>query len=125
MVYYPRMQIIFGLVVAVAVISSVYYIGKVRGISVGYARSMFDEAEVGDELRESAQAAIQARIKKRLDRIVAVVKHEGKITNDGVEDLFCIGDRTASRYLRFLVKEGRLVREGSGRGTFYTLPKNK
>ena len=117
------MQIIFGLVVAVVVISSVYYIGKVRGISVGYSRSMFDEAEVGDELRETAQAAIQARIKKRLDRIVAVVKHEGKITNDGVEDLFCIGDRTASRYLRFLVKEGRLVREGSGRGTFYTLPK--
>ncbi len=116
------MHIIAGLLVSIVVISIVYYVGKKRGIAVGQTYTMFDEAEVGDELRETAQATIQARINKRLDRIVAVVKHEGNITNDGVEDLFCIGDRTASRYLQQLVRENRLKREGSGRGTFYTLP---
>jgi len=40
-----------------------------------------------------------------------------------VEDLFCISDRTASRYLRQLTEAGQLTPEGSGRGSYYTPPK--
>jgi len=68
---------------------------------------------------KEAQVAIRERIARRKDRIMEAATALGKITNDGVEDLFCISDRTASTYLRQLTEEGRLKREGSGRGTFY------
>ena len=68
----------------------------------------------------TAQAAVQSRIETRLSRILAQAKADGRITNDGAEDLFCISDRTASTYLSELTKRGELVRKGAGRGTFYT-----
>lgn len=51
---------------------------------------------------------------------MSTVERDGRITNDGVEELFCISDRTASTYLSKLKKAGRLQRQGSGRGTYYT-----
>lgn len=83
----------------------------------------FVATDSDETVLEEAREAVQARVEKRKSRIIAVVKAEGKITNDGVEDLYCISDTTASRYLRQLVDEKKLVREGSGRGTYYTLPK--
>jgi len=80
----------------------------------------FDDGAAGDAQQASAQAAIAARTQRRLDRIVAAATAAGQITNDGVEDLFCISDRTASNYLRTLNAQGRLKRQGSGRGTLYT-----
>jgi|AntRauTorckE6833_2_1112554.scaffolds.fasta_scaffold02049_7 Fic family protein len=77
-----------------------------------------DELEVDTRLL-SARQAVGERIQKRLDRIMTAAEAEGKITNDGVEDLFCISDRTASTYLSTLTKEGRLERKGVGRGTYY------
>lgn len=68
----------------------------------------------------AAQAAVQTRIEQRLARILAKAKADGRITNDGAEDLFCISDRTASTYLSELTNRGLLMRQGAGRGTFYT-----
>ena len=58
-------------------------------------------------------------MERRLTRIMEKALADGRITNDGVEDLFCISDTTASNYLSRLVKEGKLVRRGEGRGTYY------
>jgi predicted HTH transcriptional regulator len=73
-----------------------------------------------DTVMIEARQAVAARTEKRLTRIMTAVHSKGKITNDGVEDLFCISDRTASTYLRTLTKTGKLRRQGIGRGTFYT-----
>ncbi len=83
-------------------------------------REFVDEDE---EIMQHAREAVTARTNKRLDKIMAAVEKAGRITNDGVEELFCISDRTASRYLRIMTKSGRLKRNGSGRNTFYTKPK--
>lgn len=91
-----------------------------RGIAAPVNLSDPEEAEA---FSNKGHKAINERIQKRKDRIVEKARELGAITNDGVEDLFCIGDNTASRYLSQLVTEGRLERYGSGRGTHYTVPK--
>ncbi len=73
-----------------------------------------------DPRLEAARLAVQSRTETRLSRILEKAKTEGRITNDGAEDMFCISDRTASAYLAELTKRGDLVRQGAGRGTFYT-----
>lgn len=81
-----------------------------------------DEAdtEAADELRAEGAKSVQGRIERRKERIVAKAKEEGRITNDGVEELFCISDNTAGNYLRQLVTEERLKKIGStGRGVYY------
>jgi len=73
-------------------------------------------------LRTQAGKAVQARIEKRKSRIVVAAQKEGRVTNDTVEDMFCIGDRTAGNYLQQLVDEGQLTKVGTtGRGVYYTL----
>lgn len=72
-------------------------------------------------MREEAHEATQARNKKRKNRIIELAKKQGKITNDDVEDMFCISNSTAWRYLEELEKEGNLVQKGEGRTTHYTL----
>ena len=89
------------------------------------ATSVFEEgSDEADELRAEGAKAVNERIEKRKRKIVNVTETDGRITNDGVEDLFCISDRTAGRYLGELVKEGKLEKVGtSGRGVYYILPK--
>jgi len=84
--------------------------------------TVFEEGnEKADELRADGARAVSERIEKRKERIMSVAKENGRITNDGVEDLFCISDRTAGRYLKDLVKEDKLEKVGtSGRGVYYT-----
>jgi len=79
-------------------------------------------SEEDEEGLQHARAAVQARTVKRLEKILQATQRAGRITNDGVEELFCISDRTASVYLSQLTKSGRLQRHGSGRGTYYTKP---
>jgi len=85
--------------------------------------SVFSEdSDEAEELRTEATNAVHVRIEKRKERIVGVARKDGRITNDGVEDMFCIGDATAGRYLRQLVNEGKLVKVGkTGRGVYYTV----
>jgi len=83
--------------------------------------SVFVEGdEEADELRNEAAKVVHARIEKRKARIIEVAKKEGMITNDGVEDMFCIGDSTSGNYLRQLVDVGLLEKIGkAGRGVYY------
>lgn len=94
-----------------------------RRLGSGAAHRPFLDIDADETALDEAREAIQVRVEKRKSRILAVVKAEGDITNDGVEDLYCISDRTASAYLHQLVEEGKLVRIGRGRGTHYVLPK--
>jgi len=72
-------------------------------------------------LGEKGRKAQQERIEKRKVRIMERAKREGKITNDDVEDLFCISDSTARNYINELENEGLLTQHGtSGRGVFYS-----
>lgn len=91
-----------------------------RLLKSGASQSVFEDEIEADIMREKASVAVNERIERRKNRIMAVAKAEGKITNDAVEELYCISDRTASSYLNQLVTAGRLTRHGSGRGTFYT-----
>ena len=78
------------------------------------------DSDESEELREKASKAVQTRIEKRKTRIVEAAQKDGKITNDGVEDMFCISDRTASNYLQQLTKAKILTKVGlSGRGVYY------
>lgn len=79
-------------------------------------------AQEDEEILQHARAAVQERTEKRLEKILQATQRAGQITNDGVEELFCISDRTASAYLSQLTKSGRLQRHGSGRSTYYTKP---
>lgn len=112
----------------------IFLLGVVGGLVVGGlggwlvakkflppAAPLFSDDEEGVEMMDSARAAVTERTERRLARIMAAATAAGQITNDGVEDLFCISDRTASTYLRQLTKEGKLKREGGGRSTFYTV----
>lgn len=81
--------------------------------------SWMDSADSLSFYQARADKVVQARIQKRLDRVLEAARTAGRITNDDVEDMFCIGDRTASRYLRQLVAAGQLERHGANRGTYY------
>jgi predicted HTH transcriptional regulator len=96
------------------------------GVLVGRKASpatpdLFEDEEADTDPRVLAShKAVRERTEKRLARILAKAKAEGRITNDGAEELFCISDRTASVYLGELTKRGDLERKGAGRGTHYT-----
>lgn len=82
-----------------------------------------EDSQEAEELRNEGYKVVHARIEKRKARIVEAAGKEGRITNDGVEDMFCIGDNTAGRYLKQLVEEEKLIKVGStGRGVYY-IPK--
>jgi len=80
----------------------------------------FGDSEASKEAGEKGRAVVQAQIAKRKARIMERANMEGKITNDDVEDLFCISDSTARNYLNELEEEGKLAQVGdSGRGVHY------
>lgn len=104
-------------------------LGGYLGYSFGWRyasrqQEWMDSADTMAVFQARADRAVQQRIQNRLDRIANAAHEAGSVTNDDVEDMFCIGDRTASRYLRQLVADGRLVRQGTGRGTYYTPASN-
>jgi len=73
----------------------------------------------------SLEQARQARTNKKneaKDKILELVKEQGKINNDDVEKLLGVSDSTATNYLDELEQEGKIVQQGDvGRGVFYTL----
>jgi len=92
------------------------------GFALGYfprGRSSVKQSPFSKSDARQGREAITKRIEKRKSRIMEQAKKHGKITNDDVEDLFCISDATASNYLSELEEEGKLVQSGSGRGTHY------
>lgn len=78
------------------------------------------DSEVADELRAVGAQSVQDRIKRRKIKILTQAIADKRITNDGVEELFCISDATAGNYLVQLVEEGQLEKVGTtGRGVYY------
>ena len=63
-------------------------------------------------LLAQAREKLQFRKRKKLDRILAEVTTKGKITNDEVEKLLHISDKTAERYLSQLIKEQKIKTNG-------------
>ena len=83
--------------------------------------SPFVDSGTAASASKEGAAAVQARIQKRKARILARAKEQGRITNDEVEDMFCISDATARNYLSQLEGEGALTQVGmSGRNVHYT-----
>ncbi len=80
----------------------------------------FKDPVFREEASEKGRQAIQARIERRKARIVSRAEKVGKVDNDDVEDLFCISDATARRYINELVDENKLKRVGTvGKGVYY------
>jgi len=78
------------------------------------------DSEEADELRAEGAQSVQDRIERRKVKIMAQAKSAGRITNDGVEDLFCVSDATAGNYLQQLVADKQLQKVGTtGRGVYY------
>jgi predicted HTH transcriptional regulator len=111
------MYLVIGLFIGVMIGGCIgaWWVGRNRPASV-----FTEDDEEADELRTKASKVVQARIEKRKMKIMDKARAEGRITNDGVEDMFCIGDGTAGNYLRQLVDEGLLLKVGTtGRGVYY------
>jgi len=104
------------IVVGIVAFSIGLLIGRRTAPRAGFAAQTEAEREVNTA---RAHRAISDRIEKRKARILESAQRAGHITNDGVEDLFCISDTTARRYLSELEAEGQLTQEGVGRGTRY------
>jgi len=69
-----------------------------------------------------ARAKIQFNKHKKLDKIIQFALTKEKITNDEVQKLLRISDKTAERYLKKLVSEGKLQKFGSTRDVYYGIP---
>ena len=71
-------------------------------------------------LLAQAREKLQFRKRKKLDRILVEITKKGKITNDEVEKLLHISDKTAERYLSQLVKEQKIKTNGKkGKALLY------
>ena len=68
-------------------------------------------------------AARRARKDAKLQKILALAKEKEFITNDDVEKLLHVSNKTATRYLNAVVKEGKLQRMGSESHPHYSLVK--
>ena len=63
--------------------------------------------------------AIAQKKQKKLEKILQLAKQKQKITNDDVQKLILVSDKTATRYLDQLMKEGKLIRTGPEKHEFY------
>ncbi len=68
-----------------------------------------------------AKEKIQFRKRKKLEKILELVKVQGKVTNQMVEKCVKCSHATATRYLVQLVNENKLKRSGKQKRPFYEL----
>lgn len=117
---------IYTLAFIIIAFAAGFFLGKRKGKNGNHQNApSFADSKVAKEARKKGEIAVARRIEKRKARILAQAEKEGRITNDGVEDLFCISDSTARNYLNDLEAEGKLTQVGeSGRGVYYT-PKSR
>jgi len=100
--------------------------GRRTSVSNKYGRRTSVSAPASSErmyeLGKEAQIAIRERTDKRKTRIMELARKQEKITNDDVEDMFCISDSTARNYLDDLEHERKLEQVGeTGRGVHYVI----
>ncbi|MBL4644635.1 MAG: DUF977 family protein [Candidatus Pacebacteria bacterium] len=113
---------IFALIAVFVAFAAGFFLGKKKGLNRQSAEriSGLNAAEM-DEMGKKGRETTQRHIAKRKERIMDRAMRQGRITNDDVEDLFCVSDATARNYLNDLEEDGQLIQNGeSGRGVFYT-----
>ncbi|MFZ2719454.1 MAG: DUF977 family protein [Minisyncoccia bacterium] len=72
------------------------------------------------ELLKIARAKIQTTKQQNFEKILKLFDTKEKITNDDVEKALRCSDRSAARYLKELVKQGKIKRVGkTGAGVAY------
>lgn len=71
---------------------------------------------------QKCKAVIAGHKQKKLEKILEFAKQKNKITNDDVQKLILVSDKTAGRYLSELVKQNKLKRIGSTSQIRYELP---
>ncbi|MFH0792326.1 MAG: DUF977 family protein [bacterium] len=91
---------------------------EARGKSAEAGREEIET--VGRALAERNQAA-RAKIEESKNRIMALLQDKGRITNDEAQKELGVSDATATRYLDELEKDGKIIQQGSQKGTFYVL----
>lgn len=117
---------IFALIAVIVAFAAGFFLGKKKsatGAKKGLNHQSAERFSGLDaaEADEKGRATQQKHIAKRKERILDKAKRQGRITNDDVEDLFCVSDSTARNYLNDLEEDGQLTQNGdSGRGVFYT-----
>lgn len=79
----------------------------------------FDQVGFIHGLLIKAQAKIQFNKQKKLEKIIQFASTREKITNDEVQNLLRVSDKTAERYLKKLVAEGKLQRFGATKDISY------
>ena len=114
--------LIYAVTAAIIAFTVGFFVGKKAGKRKNQQNvEYFVDLEVATKAREKGRRAVQERIEKRKVRIMALARKQGRITNDDVEDLFCISDSTARNYLNELEHKGELTQHGeTGRGVYYT-----
>jgi len=76
------------------------------------------------QLLGKANQKRQDRAQANMDKIIKYARETQKVTNNDVEKLINISDRQALRYLKKLIKQGKLIKFGKKKNTFYK-PVNK
>ena len=72
------------------------------------------------ELLKIARAKIQANKQQNFEKIMKLFDTKDKITNDDVEKALRCSDRSATRYLEELIKQGKIKKVGAtGAGVHY------
>ena len=106
---------IYAFIAVVVAFAVGFFLGKKQ------TTSLFNDPDFAKEAGEKGRKAVQERIEKLKRRVMERAREQGRITNDDVEDHFCISDATANKYLNDLEDEGLLVQHGTtGRGVYYT-----
>jgi len=54
------------------------------------------------------------------EAILDILEERGKVANQEIEKALDISDATATRYLQELTKEGKIKKQGEGKGVYYT-----
>lgn len=70
---------------------------------------------------EKPEVGWENELNERQKMAIDFVKENGKITNSDYRNLCNVSTDTAHKDLRELVEKNVLIREGSGRGTYYLM----
>ena len=71
------------------------------------------------ELRGQANKKRAENKQKNLEKILKYAREHNRITNDEVEEITKVRDDRATEYLNILVKQGKIIRFGKTKNTFY------
>ncbi len=84
------------------------------------AMSFIKSMQNSKEHLSLANAAIQAKMMKRVHKVMDLFDKKKEIKNRDVRDFLHVSEDTAKDYFKILIKEGKIKREGKSIATHYT-----